>query len=347
MIIFLLVLSILFVVSTIATWVKLDHWIIRAFDFPYIQFSLLGLAIIILWLINGVDEVEEIMLLTLNTGFFIYRLTVIYPYTPIRKPALLWNKTDEVSVKFLTANVLMTNTDYAGFLEVEKAADPDIFMLVEVSHEWSEYVEEHLAKKYEYRISHPIDNTYGIMMYSKLKLLDDEIQFLIDEEVPSIHCKIQMRTGELVQFFGLHPKPPAPGENKWSTPRDAELVLAGNMARDSDLPVIVAGDMNDVAWSHTTRLFMRISGLLDPRMGRGLFNTFHAQKKLLRWPLDHIFLSEHFQVRSIKKLNNFGSDHYPICLELVLKESQQAKEEIEYPDSEDLEEAEEKLESAT
>ena len=83
---------------------------------------------------------------------------------------------------------------------------------------------------------------------------------------------------------------------------------------------MLMGDLNDVAWSHTTRLFLRTSQLTDPRRGRGMFNTFHAKLPFFRWPLDHFFLSTHFGIVQLKTLPNIGSDHFPIMIQAAIAE---------------------------
>ena len=54
--------------------------------------------------------------------------------------------------------------------------------------------------------------------------------------------------------------------------------MVDDRIKDLDQSCIVMGDLNDVAWSRTTRLFQRISRLLDPRVGRFM--------NLFMWTID-------------------------------------------------------------
>ena len=108
----------------------------------------------------------------------------------------------------------------------------------------------------------------------------------------------------------------------------------------------MTGDLNDVAWSRTTRLFMKVSGLLDPRRGRGMYNTFHASYPFLRWPLDHVFHSKHFTLIDLHRLEFMGSDHFPIMVELALTPQEGNDQESLEIDEEDIEEAQEKMDTA-
>jgi endonuclease/exonuclease/phosphatase (EEP) superfamily protein YafD len=108
-------------------------------------------------------------------------------------------------------------------------------------------------------------------------------------------------------------------------------------------PVIVAGDLNDVAWSHTTRLFQRISRTLDPRVGRGMFNTFHVRWPLLRFPLDHVFHSDHFKLIRLERKQDIGSDHFPIFVRLLYDPAARHEQEAPPLKSGDEREAEEKI----
>jgi endonuclease/exonuclease/phosphatase (EEP) superfamily protein YafD len=111
-------------------------------------------------------------------------------------------------------------------------------------------------------------------------------------------------------------------------------------------PAIVIGDLNDVAWSATTRLFQKTSGMLDPRVGRGMFSTFHAKHAWLRWPLDHIFISPEFTVASLARLGYFGSDHFPMYARLCYNPPAAAVQQAPEADPADREIAEDKIEKA-
>ena len=150
-----------------------------------------------------------------------------------------------------------------------------------------------------------------------------------------------------MQWHFVHPKPPAPQEATDTTNRDAELLVVGKrVAKNPGVPAIVTGDLSDVAWSFSTRLFQRVSGLLDPRRGRGLYATFHAHHALLRWPLDHVFHSDHFTLADLKRLPDVGSDHFPIFVALELTPGAETVQEGPDADASDAEVADAKIAKA-
>ena len=220
--------------------------------------------------------------------------------------------------------------------------EPDLLLVVETDQWWVNQLKM-LQDSYPYGVERPLANTYGIVFYSKLPLVNPEIRYLLQEDVPSVRTQVILPSGRRIWFYGLHPKPPTPTEDKTSTRRDAELLIVGREAEKREQPVVVAGDLNDVAWSYTTTLFQKASGLLDPRLGRGLYSTFHAKYPFIRWPLDHVFHSDHFGLLALRRLNAFGSDHFPVYIVLGLNSEAKIVQEEPKADREEKQEVEKKI----
>jgi len=319
----LIILAIFLIIATILPFITLEEWFIRIFDFPRIQIFVLSLIVLIaiFFFIKKKDLIYKTIfpILILTITFQVYN---ILPYTPlveITVPKSTSPKSNS-SLSLLVANVYMHNNNYGELIDLVNEYKPDLLLTLETDIIWENKL-KNLEKQYQYSIKIPKDNTYGMHLYSKLPLSDTEIKYWLDRDIPSIKTIVQLPSGEKVLLYGLHPKPPVPTEEEDSRMRDAEIIIVANRVAKAKHPAIVAGDFNDVAWSSTTKLFQQVSGLSDPRIGRGMFNTYHAKNPLFRWPLDHVFHSGQFKIIAIERLPSIDSDHFPIYINLSYEPS--------------------------
>lgn len=329
--------------ATVLSLSKNQHWMIRGLDFPRLQivvFSLVLLIITILFL--DAQLPIKISLLSIIAVCTIWQLWWILPYTPFWPKEVNSAKENDSQrrLSIITSNVLTQNRNAEALIELVKEYQADILVTLESDAWWEEQLRV-LEADMPHSVKYPLDNLYGIHLYSKLPLFDTEISFLVEKDVPSIHASIELRSGDRIRAHFLHPAPPSPVENTESAERDAELIIIAKSVVKGKQAIIVAGDLNDVAWSSTTRLFRKISGLLDPRIGRGFFNTFHVKYPLLRWPLDHLFHSDHFTLNTMKRLPSIGSDHFPLYTSLSFSPKKGNSQNGIEADSEDHDRAKE------
>ncbi len=334
--------------------IRLDYWWIRIWDFPHLQTFVLTVVGLVAWVTLGYSFQWPLVLLPIGlVAAFLYQGWLMYPYTPLHKKEVhamarrpVGPSTGPNTIRLLTANVYQENTNTPDVLKLIQEQQPDVVLLLETNETWKQAMQP-IEANYPHQIMCPLENMYGLLFYSRFPMLSHELRFLIQDDIPSIYVQLVMTSGQSVHFYGVHPMPPSPTEHYRSTERDAELLLVGKESRRRSGPVIVAGDLNDVAWSHTTRLFRRVSGLLDPRIGRGLFSTFNANYFFLRWPLDHVFVSHHFKLTQLRRLPNCGSDHFPILVSLTYQPDPERSDELPAPEGDDLEETETIIDKAT
>jgi endonuclease/exonuclease/phosphatase (EEP) superfamily protein YafD len=323
-----------------------EAWWVRGLDFPRFQFMLIALFLLVAEAIAlDFSRSDSWLLAGIAFACSCFHIGWILPYTRLFPAEVKTSryKSQENLIRIMTANVLMPNRNFAGLLDQVAKHQPDVLITLETDLWWENKLSV-LEEDFRYTIKCPLDNKYGMHLYSRLPLEDTAIQYLVEPDVPSIHTLVVLRSNIKVRMHFLHPAPPSPTENPDSSERDAELLVVAKSVSDETGPIIVAGDLNDVAWSATTRLFRKISGLLDPRIGRGMFNTFHADYWFARWPLDHLFHSEHFTLTFIQRLSYFGSDHFPMLVELMYDVPHGADQQGLQANEEDLTWAEEKME---
>jgi len=341
--IFTLAFSSVFIVLTLLPFIRTGKWWIRIFDYPRVQIVFfLIISIVLCSVYVDVYNFPGIAFLICLAGSVIYQLTRILKYTlvyPIQAKKAVTSDPKN-TVRIVETNIRMENKKVGKLLALVNDISPDILIVNEPNSWWASQLKV-LDKKYPYSVKKPLENTYGMLLYSVFPLKNVEIDFLVSEEIPSIYTTVTLPSSIEIDLYCLHPKPPMPGSPTFE--RDTEILLVGKRVKKSNRPSIVVGDLNDVAWSYTSSLFQRYSGLLDPRQGRGMFNTYNVFMPFFRYPLDHFFYSNHFGFLNMKRLKSIGSDHFPMFLEIAYDGNRDHTHSKPAADAEDKQEVEEKI----
>lgn len=303
---------VIFVMTFLPMW-NTNIWWIRVLDFPRLQIAVAGISVLFAALfLSGANRTIVTVLMLAACGYQLWR---IFPYTSFDAVEMELAASAPDEIKILSSNVLMENTRHDLLLDLIEKFDPDIVLLMETGRTWIDAVEPALAR-YSTVLREPRDDHYGMVFATRLAVDEARIVRLTPSDTPSVFAQLAGPDGTTFRFVGLHPRPPTPGVS--TQQRDAQIYYAAGFAAKSGVPLIATGDFNDVAWSDTSQSFKHVGRYLDPRIGRGFFATFDADRPWLRFPIDQFYVTPDVAVVSIERRGYIGSDHFPMAATIRL-----------------------------
>lgn len=339
------VLSSILILLSVLPFVQNQHWVFRVPEFMKLQLLIAQLVVLPigflytntcpwLWAIQAVQS-----------ALIIYHLYLLARYTKFwrtHRPTRTGASSDPI--KIISCNVYQYNQEYYRFIELIQEEQPDAFLTMESNGDW-EHAMRALEKDYPHYKKVTLENTYGMHFYTKLKVNHLQTHYFVSDDLPSIEVELETGDGYRFIFFGVHPPPPSPTEEDNAKERDGDLLSVAKRVRDYELPILVTGDFNNVAWAKSSLLFKKTSELIDARIGRGILATFHAKHWFFRVPLDLLFHSPDIFIDDLTICPSIGSDHFPVkCTFHIDLQSMKQDDEVKELDAGEMGEVDELIE---
>ncbi|MXV37807.1 endonuclease/exonuclease/phosphatase family protein [Flavobacteriaceae bacterium Ap0902] len=287
------------------------------------------------------NEIWVNLFLGSNVLVLIYHLYDLVQFLPVYK----WFKKSNYpkgvltrKISIISSNVYQFNESKNKLVDLIQKRKPDIFITYESDQKWQNAMDT-LESDYPHHVKIPLDNTYGMHLYSKIPFAYEKVHHFVSDDIPSIEIEIKV-DNEKLRIFAVHPPVPSPTEETTSRERDGELMAIAKYIKINSFDnIIVVGDFNNVAWAKSSKRFRRLTGLNDPRVGRGLIPTFHAKYFFLRIPIDLLFHSTHVIIDDIETAERIDSDHFPMyfTLQISTREEEDSQEQEEQGDEEEME----------
>lgn len=217
------------------------------------------------------------------------------------------------SLSILSMNLLASNTNYSEALDLIRTREPDIVVILELSPQWEEHLQE-LYPQFPFRTMLPQTNNFGIGILSKIPMIS-EVTELGKGFPPSITGEMQVN-GSLVTILATHPFPPV-GRDRFEL-RNEQLKEIAELSKAETGNFILAGDLNTSSYSRHFQNLLENGNLTDTRKGFGINSTWPSDLFFMRTTLDHILFKGEMRVLTRTTERSIGSDHLPVYLEIAL-----------------------------
>jgi len=212
-----------------------------------------------------------------------------------------------------TVNLQYSNLQYDRFLAWLAGHPADLIVVQELTNAWAQTLAGSDAHSHRFLLTR--EDPYGIGVLSRWPLESSGAIDLAGDGLPSVAGIVDVE-GRRIRLLGLHTHWPVLPEV--ARMRDAALGGAAGIARDSDLPVILLGDLNLTPDSPEFTRLLDQSGLRDVVSGRRWRPTWQAGFWPLALRIDHVLVSPQLCVESVEVGPSIGSDHRPVIARLRL-----------------------------
>ena len=219
--------------------------------------------------------------------------------------------TSGTRLRVVSLNVSITNPHQAAVLDVLRAENPDVIVLIEVDSAWTSALES-LRTTYPVQLFSPRDDNFGLAFLSRVPLQSLELIQTSEHATPSALARLTLDGRELA-ILAIHPPPPINGE--MAAARDEGLQGAATLVASMKIPVLLIGDLNATPWSQGLRL-LRDGSNLDYRSPDAAWTPTWNARTPFAIPLDHALVTPPLVVASRHIGPDVGSDHRPQILEI-------------------------------
>jgi len=267
-----------------------------------------------LWLLARGDGLTRILSM-LTAALAAYHIFVAW--TPLTEP-----DTTKPVFRVIQANVNVANPSPSKFLAWVRDEHPDVIVIEEVSPIWEPQLKA--VTGYPYFHVLPSTDSFGMAILSRhpLRVLSPQAPAGRDAafKTGDIDAVVDWN-GQPVRILATHPMPPI--RNSLGALRDKYLAQSAQSLTTCKGPALLVGDFNATPWSAAAhgirRAGMELSSAAIPTWP----NMFGV---LALIPIDHVALSPQWAVVSRERGPDIGSDHFPIRVDLSLKNGTRSRE---------------------